>query len=270
MRDYTQANRGVWNAWTDHHTASDHHADVATFRASGSSLRGIERDELGNVAGKSLLHLQCNMGSDTLSWARLGAHVTGVDIADAAIARARELAAETGLDARFICSDLYALPAALNEQFDIVFTSYGAVCWMSDLTRWAEVVARYVRPGGVFYMVEMHPFANMLAAADDGTNTDAERFAARYPYFHNMEPVAEDVRATTGDPEHGTVFAWSYGLGEVITALIAAGLRLEYVHEFPLAHYQRFLALARGERGYWRWPDARATLPMLFSLRATK
>src|SRR5690242_11812166 len=124
MTDYLGSNRRLWNAWTQRHLDSAHHQDVATFRAGGLTLRSIEREALGDVRGRSLLHLQCNMGSDTLSWVRLGAHVTGVDFSDAAVAQARALASEVGLPARFLQSDLYALPSALDEQFDIVFASY--------------------------------------------------------------------------------------------------------------------------------------------------
>lgn len=269
MDEYTRANRAIWDAWTTGDLNSAHHQDVARFRSGASTLRAIEREELGDVAGKSLLHLLCNMGSDTLSWARLGAAVTGVDLSAAAIERARALAREAGIEAgieagsaaRFLCSDLYALPQMLDEQFDIVFTSYGALCWMPDLDRWARVVARYVKPGGVFYIVDMHPFANALTAdPDDATGL---RFAAAHPYFHAATLPPEETSA-------GAIYSWSYGLGEVISALISAGLRLEYLHEFPLAFYQRFPTLVRGEDGWWRWPTPERTLPLLFSLRARK
>lgn len=263
MPDYIASNRAVWNLWTARDLTSDHHKDVARFRATGSSLRPIEREELGGVSGKSLLHLQCNMGCDTLSWARLGAHVTGVDLSDAAIAQAHMLAGEAGLPARFIQSDLYRLPDALDEHFDVVFTSYGALCWMPDLTRWAEIVARYIRPGGIFYIIDLHPFASMVS----GQSSTAQdmRFNVAIPYFHTPEPVPDT------DAQGNTVYAWSYGLGEALTALLQAGLHLEYLHEFPFSFYRQFPALIPGDDGYWRWPaEARNTMPLLFSLRARK
>ena len=267
--DYIEANRGVWDAWTVAHTDSDHHADVAAVRSGGLSLRGIERAELGDVVGKRVLHLQCNMGADTLSLARMGAIVTGVDISDAAIAQARQLADETGLPARFVRSDVYALPDALDEQFDIVFMSYGALCWLGDLDRWARLVARYVRPGGIAYLVEMHPFSNMLAPADEADPTGGT-FHIAAPYFTPDAPLPEDVSATTRDPAHATVYAWSHGLGEILNALLGAGLRLDYVHEFPYTFYRRFPALVQHDDGYWHWPDATNTLPLLFSARAVR
>jgi SAM-dependent methyltransferase len=263
MPDYIASNRALWNTWTVQHVESDHHQDVARFRATGSSLRPIERAELGSVSGKSLLHLQCNMGCDTLSWARLGAHVTGVDLSDAAIERSRALATETNLPARFLQSDLYALPDALDDQFDIVYTSYGALCWLPDLTRWAQVAARYVRPGGIFYMVEMHPTGIMFAS--DGSDEAGTRFQVANPYFHQTEPASEE------DDRGNTIHVWTYSLGEVVTALLDAGLRLDYLHEFPMSFYQQFPKLVHGEDEYWRWPATSGnTMPLLFSLRARR
>lgn len=269
MRDYLESNRMLWNAWTQHHLDSAHHQDVATFRAGGITVRSIEREMLGDVHGKTLLHLQCNMGSDTLSWARLGAHVTGIDIADAAISQARALATETHLAARFLRSDLYALPESLDEQFDIVFASYGALCWLPDLKRRADIVARYLRSGGTCALVEMHPCAMML----DATSDDGLEFRVHGSYFHTKEPQTEAVSGLPIDaaaqaPQ--SVYVWHYSLGEVITALVQAGLRVNRLNEFPLAHYQQFPCLVRGDDGWWRWPSSTNTLPMLFALAATK
>jgi SAM-dependent methyltransferase len=261
MNEYVRSNRTLWNGWTVRELASAHHRDVATVRGGGLSLRSIERDELGDVADKTLLHLQCNMGSDTLSWARLGACVTGVDLADEAIERARALAGELGIHARFLQCDLYALPERLDEQFDVVFASYGALCWLPDLARWAAVAARYVRPGGVFYMVEAHPATNALA--QDPGDTSGLRFSVAAPYAHSAEPQAEVTGSETG-------YLWSYGLGEVVTALVNAGLRIELLREHPVTWWQRFSALTQDAEGWWRWPTAENTLPLLFSLRARK
>ena len=269
MTDYLASNRALWNAMTLHQLESDHHRDVATVRAGGQTLRSIEREALGDVRGRTLLHLQCNMGSDTLSWARLGARVTGVDISDAAIAQARALATETGASADFIRSDLYDLPDVLDERFDIVFASYGALCWLPDLTRWAAIAAQYLRPGGTFLLVEMHPCAMML----DSIDADGLSFRVHGSYFHSAEPQVEEVR---GLPEEAaadaprSVYIWRYSLGEVVTALVQAGLRIERLDEFPLAHYQQFSCLVQGEDGWWRWPTPATTLPMLFAITAGK
>lgn len=273
MDAYTQGNRAIWDAWVAHDLESDHHKDVARFRATGSSLRPIERAELGDVAGKSLLHLMCNMGSETLSWARLGARVTGVDLSPAAIARAQALAAEAGLEeqARFVCADVYALPEALGEErFDVVFASYGALFWLADLDRFAGVVAERLNPGGVFCLVEMHPMTNMLRL--DERDPAGRTFRAEGPYAHRADPALEPVRAagSEGTEEERTLALWSYGVGDVLTALQRAGLRLESFREHPVAHYRRYPILVPGDDNYWHWPAGTGDLPLLFSLRAIK
>ncbi|MBF6591835.1 MAG: class I SAM-dependent methyltransferase [Ktedonobacterales bacterium] len=250
---------------------SDHVRDAQRFLSSGSSLRPIERAEVGDVTGKTLLHPQCNRGSDTLSWARLGAIVTGVDFAEVAIERAQALARAAQLDARFLCSDLFALPNVLDERFDIVFTSYGVLCWIPDLTRWAEIMARYLRPGGVFYLVDTHPFASLFTS--DAHSPTGVRVHPDHPYASCASPWREELSlpATAGQTsQRAALSTWSHGLGEIVTALLAAGLRLAYLHEHPATFYQQFPTLIHGEDELWRWPDPTMTLPLLFSLRATK
>lgn len=267
MEDHTAANRANWNAWTRINAASTHY-DVAGFKAGRSSLKPLEIEEVGEVAGKTLLHLQCHFGLDTLSWARRGALVTGVDFSDEAIVLARSLADEVGLAARFICSDLYALPEVLDERFDIVFTSYGVLFWLRDLGRWAEVVARYLKPGGVFYIAELHPFANVFDN-DEGVT----ELRPRWPYTHAAGPVPNEVQGTYADPQdefRAVEYCWSFGLGEVITAVIAAGLRIEWVHEFPYMWEQHGPLMAQRDDGAWGWADPANTIPLLFSLRARR
>src|SRR5947209_740824 len=163
MDEYMATNRKLWDAWTKIHLDSEFY-DVASFRNGERPIRirDYEREEIGEVAGRSLLHLQCHFGLDTLSWARLGAEVTGADFSGRAIELARSLAGELGLPARFVHSDVYSLPANLQGEFDIVFTSYGVLYWLPDLSRWAEVVAHFLKPGGVFYVVEYHPFSQVF------------------------------------------------------------------------------------------------------------
>lgn len=261
---YTEANRATWNLWVARDTGSDHYKDVERFRTTGSSLRPIEVEELGAVAGRSLLHLQCNLGSETLSWARLGAHVTGVDISDAAISYARGLAEESGLSerARFIRSDLYVLPDTLDEAFDVVFASYGALCWAPDVEGWARVAARYVAPGGELLLVDMHPAGMALTA--DRTDPSGRTLRLNGPWFHKREPIVEEK---PGEPP---VYAWGYSLGEVVTALAATGLRIESLREHACAHWRQFPPLVESGDGYWRWPEPANELPLLFSLRATR
>ena len=178
MDDYKKANLALWNEWAHLHAGSAFY-DVEGFKAGKTSLNPLEMEELGNVAGKTLLHLQCHFGLDSLSWARLGASVTGVDFSDQAIALARSLSQEVGLEAEFVCSDIYELPQVLAGQFDIVYTSYGVLAWLPDLKNWAAVIAHFLKPGGVFFIAEFHPFAMVFDNSETATG-----LRIQYPYFH--------------------------------------------------------------------------------------
>lgn len=260
--EYRETNRGLWNGWARFHAKSAFY-DVPAFKAGRSSLMPIELSELGAVAGKSLLHLQCHFGMDTLSWARLGARVTGVDLSDEAIRLAQELSVETKLPTRFIRSDIYELPAVLDERFDIVFTSYGVLCWLDDLERWARVIAQFLKPGGVFYMVEFHPVWNMMDEKD-GTHL-------RYDYFRTPEPERFEEQGSYADrtAEFRHVgYAWAHGLGEIITALISAGLGIEYLHEFPYSVYNVAECLEESAPGRYTVRGQTGSIPLIYSLRA--
>jgi len=262
-----ETNRTWWNEVTPIHARSDFY-DLAGFRAGKLSLLPIEQEELGDVAGRSLLHLQCHFGLDTLSWARLGAQVTGVDFSDQAIALARSLAGELAIPARFLCANVYDLPDVLHESFDIVFTSYGVLCWLPDLARWAGLVAHFLKPGGTFYIAELHPFAGVF---DDEEGVTDLRVA--YPYFHTPEPLTFDSQGTyadrTAQVTHTTTHEWAHSLGDVVNALIAAGLHIQFLHEFPYCDYPILPFMERGSDGWWRLPGDNV-LPLLFSIKATK
>jgi SAM-dependent methyltransferase len=260
---HIETNRALWNGWTGIHEKSAFY-DVAGFRAGASTLKHVEVEEVGSVEGKRLLHLQCHFGMDTLSWARRGARVTGVDLSDAAIELARSLAGETGLEARFLRSDLYHLPQVLAEEFDVVFTSYGVLPWLPEIRRWGEIVARYLKPGGTFYLVEFHPLADVV---------DEDGRTLRHPYFHSPEPLEAEQRGSYADPEADLThpaFFWSHTLGDVVSALAAAGLRIEFVHEFPYSVYNCFPYVEEREPGRW-WPrESAGSLPLMFSIRASR
>ena len=250
------------------HVASEMY-DVAGFKAGKSKLKPVEREELSGVAGKTLLHLQCHFGLDTLSWAREGAIVTGVDFSEPALAAARQLAADTGIEARFILSDVYSLPEKLDEQFDIVFTSYGVLCWLPDVPRWARVAAHFVRPGGTFYIAEFHPFAHVFDDAPDVTDLHV-----RYPYFPGDAPLRFEVdgtyAATTKMEPHPT-YEWPHPVSEVVTALIEAGLRIEFFHEFPHTSFRfvPFMEPVDGGR-MLRLTKHDGSVPLVYSIKATK
>ena len=269
MDKYTQANRILWNAWTKIHEDSEFY-NLTGFKAGQSSLKSIEVEELGDVGGKSLLHLQCHFGMDTLSWARLGAQVTGVDISDEAITLARSLAEELNLDARFVCADIYDLPKNLDGQFDIFFTSYGILCWLGDLTRWGQIIAHFLKPGGIFYIVEIHPFSDTL-----DWQKDKPELSVRFPYFHVPEPESFDAETSYAGPdtqktEPITNYQWFHSLSDIVNALIGAGLRIEFLHEFPVTVFQQLPFMKQNADGWWRLPEGLPEIPLLFSLEATK
>ena len=268
MNEYIETNRRRWDEVVPFHVASDFY-DVAAFKAGRSTLMPVELAELGDVRGKTLLHLQCHFGLDTLSWARAGAIVTGVDFAPQAIATARQLAAELGIAARFVESNLYDLPQNLQGQFDIVFTSYGVLTWLPDLAEWARIAASSVRPGGTFYLIDGHPMGNTF---DDSPETLA--LTPRYPYFTSETPLQFEEQdgsyATNAKLTNKRTVEFAHDLGEIVTSLIEAGLQIEFLHEFPFAAYQALPGMTKGSDGFWRLPGAESQVPFLFSVRATK
>ncbi|HET7494004.1 MAG TPA: class I SAM-dependent methyltransferase [Candidatus Limnocylindrales bacterium] len=266
------ANQRLWDAWTAVHAAGEFY-DLAGFREGGIRIRPYEIAALGDVTGKSLLHLQCHFGLDTLSWARLGAIVTGVDFSPAAIRLARELAADIGItDARFIESNVYQLPVRLADAFDIVYTSRGVLGWLPDIRGWARVVARFVRPGGRFYISEAHPVIQVFESEGVGPR----ELRLQYPYWEHGDPLIFDVHGSYADrdaelgAEH-TEHGWDHGLGEIVSALIDAGLRIDRLEEQPFLEWPAdFLVEREPGSGVYVLPDGPGELPLMFSLLASK
>jgi len=264
-----QANVALWNEWAMIHERSAVY-DVPGFIQGKSSLHAIEIEEVGVVSGRSLLHMQCHIGLDTLSWARLGANVTGVDYSPAAISIASRVSAEANIPADFVCSDVYDMPYHVNRTFDIVFTSYGAIPWLRDIKRWAGLIAKYLRPGGFFYMVELHPFA---AVFDSDSPTPELR--VRDPYFQAGEPVRWEGDGTYAEPqahvnqrEH---YEWTHTLGEIVTELSGAGLDIEFLHEFPYCIEGMLTNLMeRSDDGWHRLKNHDGFVPLMFSIKAVK
>jgi SAM-dependent methyltransferase len=267
MDERLRANREWWDELVDIHVRSQFY-DVDGFKAGRNTLSPIELGELGDVAGKALLHLQCHFGLDTLSWARLGARVTGVDFSPSAIESASELAGELGIEAEFVEADIYDLPQSLDERFDIVFTSYGVLCWLPDLDRWAAAAARCLRPGGFFYVAEFHPFADVF---DD----QSESMIFRYPYFSTNEPfVFQGNEGSYADRtailRTQTVYSWTHSLGDVVNAVLGAGLSLDFLHEFPYSPEAGRPWMTRSADGLYRAREHDGLFPLVFSLKATK
>jgi SAM-dependent methyltransferase len=267
MNDYLDINQQLWNTWTPLHETSDFY-DLPGFKAGKSSLRPIERGELTDVAGRLLLHLQCHFGLDTLSWARKGAIVTGVDFSDRSIALAQSLSVELDIPATFVCSDVEHLPDVLHGQFEIVFSSYGVLPWLRDLRRWAEVIAHFLAPNGIFYLVDDHPCMRTLQANDAGELVVAS------PYFFAEQPSRIEARGSYAAPADEQTplrawYIWNHSLSEILGALLGAGLQLEFLHEFPFAMRAKFPGMQRGDDGVWRFSQPPA-FPLLFSLQARK
>jgi SAM-dependent methyltransferase len=263
MDERLKANLEAWNQMARIHAASRGYR-LAGFKAGENVLKPIELREVGEVRGKSLLHMQCHFGLDTMSWARLGAKVTGVDFSDDAIALARSISDELKIPARFIQSNIYDAPAVLHEQFDIVFTSYGALCWLPDITRWAQVAASFVKPGGFFYIAEFHPLTQMCPN-DEGTT----KLEYEISYFHTA--MREDPPGPDYSDKSKIVSAthqWMYRLGDIVSALAATGLRIEYLHEFPGCIYQHFPFMKQARDRSWHIKGD--PIPTIFSIKASK
>ncbi|MCI4340142.1 MAG: class I SAM-dependent methyltransferase [Thermoplasmata archaeon] len=260
-------NRLKWDESVALHLRSEDY-DVPSFLRGRSTLRSIEIDEIGPVRRRSLLHLQCHFGMDTLSWARRGARVTGVDFSPAAVLAAQGLAAETGLRARFIESNVYDLSRKVPEKFDIVYTAKGALCWLPDIPRWGRVVAKALRPGGRFYLLEDHPFADVFPN-EDTTRT----LVPRIDYFRDQPQRWEyggTYAARTARMHHRVSFDWNHPVSEILGALLDAGLRIEFVHEFPFTFWKRFPFMHKDRRGWWRLRARDGLLPLMWSVRARR
>jgi SAM-dependent methyltransferase len=258
-QNWLEANRSAWNQRTAVHKDSAFY-DVEAWKSGKECLNAIELSEMGDVSGKSLLHLQCHFGQDTLSWARRGALVTGCDLSDAAIDYGRQLAHEVQVPAQFVCCNLYDLPLHLTEKFDIVFTSYGTIGWLPDLEKWAAVIRHFLKPDGFFYMAEFHPVVWMFN--DDFT-------ALQYPYHNNGVIETQNTGSYTDRdaPVQYTDYSWNHGLSEVLNALLGAGLHLRFFNEFPFSPYNCFANTVRGEDGYYRIHGLENIIPMVYSLK---
>jgi SAM-dependent methyltransferase len=260
-------NRAWWDERAGSHAASAFY-DLKSFRRGRNDLRPFEVDEAGvDPNGIDLLHLQCHIGTDTLSWAQRGARVVGLDFSEPAIETARSLATDLGLGdrAEFVVSDVYKAVETLDHRtFDVVYTGIGALTWLPDIDRWAEVAAALVRPGGVLYVVEIHPFLWPFG--------DTPEPELAYSYFGVVE--SDDAFGSYTDralpTEHNHVYEHNWGIGPVVTAAVKAGLTVELVAEHDVGVEQKWPFMVRGRDRLWRMPKDRPSIPQLWSLRARK
>lgn len=260
--NYLETNRDSWNKRTEIHYSSAFY-DLEGFIAGKSSLQDIELQLLGDIQNKSVLHLQCHFGQDTLSLARMGAEVTGVDFSDAAIKKATELAEIVQQKARFICADIYNLPAHLNEHFDIVFTSYGTIGWLPDLEKWAKIVSHFLKPGGSFVFAEFHPVVWMF----DNNFTQIQ-----YNYFKD-NAIIETETGTYADKEsemERTDITWNHSLHEVLGSLLSEKLSLQTFQEFPYSPYNCLTGMQELSPGRFIIEKLGAIIPLVYALKMNK
>lgn len=278
---FYDTNRARWDESVPIHVASKGY-DVEGFLRGDTSLYPVELAEAGDVRGKSLLHLQCHFGMDTLSWARLGAKVTGLDFSGPAVEQARELAARAGVEnATFVQANVYDAPSLVSGTFDVVYTGIGALCWLHDIREWARIVARFLNPGGFLYLYEGHPMLWSLAY-----ERDDQLLVLEEPYFETARPSEFESDTTYVDGptlKARRTYEWNHGLGEIVTALIEAGLRIDFLHEHREVAWQAlpWMVPADGSsadtssrhrsRTRWRLPDTQRELcPLMYSLKATR
>lgn len=260
--NYLDINKVAWNTKTDIHIKSDFYNQEA-FLNGKNSLNDIELKLLGNINGKSILHLQCHFGQDTISFSRLGANATGVDLSDNAIDKAKSIAKELKTDTNFICSDIYDLPNHLDKKFDIVFTSYGTIGWLPDLDKWAKVISHFLKPGGKFVMADFHPVVWMF---DDNFKK------IEYNYFKD-EPIIETFEGTYADktaPINSKTICWNHSTSELLNSLINNDLELLKFDEYDYSPYNCFSEIEEFASGKFRIKHFENKIPMVYSILATK
>lgn len=260
--DYLNSNKQTWNNKTDVHIASEFY-DMQGFLEGKSTLNSIELELLGNIKGKSILHLQCHFGQDTMTFSRMGAKATGVDLSDKAIERAREFASKLNLDTNFVCCDIYDTPKYIDEKFDVVFTSYGTIGWFPDLDKWAKVISHFLKPEGKFIMADFHPVVWMY---------DNDFKDIYYNYF-NIEPIIENEEGTYADKEakiSAQTMTWNHPTSELLNSLINNGLEINCFNEYDYSPYNCFNHTEEFEPNKFRIKHFGNKIPMIYSIKASK
>ena len=260
--NYFKFNKETWNRKVAVHAQSEMY-NMKAFKAGQTSLMPYELNALGDVSGKSLLHLQCHFGQDTLSWSRIGAQCVGVDLSDEGTKLAKQLNNDLKLDATFVCCNVLDTSKHVSKTFDIVFTSYGVIGWLPDLKPWAKMIAERLKVGGVFYMVEFHPILWMFDYVDG---------EPKMKYHYSQDDVIyEEYAGTYADNSSKMVsreYGWNHGLSEVINALIEVGLRIDYLNEYDESPYDVFPDLVKQDNGMYKMKHQ--LFPILFEIKATK
>jgi 2-polyprenyl-3-methyl-5-hydroxy-6-metoxy-1,4-benzoquinol methylase len=259
---FFELNRVAWDAKASVHPQTEFY-QMQSFLEGQTSLKHIELGLLGDVSGASILHLQCHFGQDSLSLARMGAQVTGVDISSVAITKAKELNEQLGLNARFFCSDVFSFPDKHTDKYDIVFTSYGVLGWLPDLDPWAQVVSHFLKPGGKLILVEFHPVVWML---------DEDFSYIKYSY-EKSDPIIEEIQGTYADTSSvikTTTVSWNHSLSETINALIGQNINMIDFKEYNYSPYPCFSCLEKIQDEVWVVKHLARKIPMTFSIVAQK
>jgi len=262
---YLNTNKAHWNERVPIHMKTDFYG-LDEFKKGVIKLNQLECEELGDIKGKSILHLQCHFGMDTLSLEMLGAEVTGVDFSEEGIKAATELRDELGMKAEFILSDIYSLSEKLDKKFDIVYTSYGVLIWLPDIDKWGKVISHFLKDKGFFYIAEGHPFSYVF---DNSAGSD--KLKVIYPYFSRPAPLRYDEEGTYAEKNVKTVnnvtFEWIHSLSDIFMSLINAGLKIDFFREHAFTVWQQFPWMKKSEDGNYRIEE---DIPLLFSLKASK
>lgn len=260
--NYIEINRKSWNNITDINIKSEFY-DLENFIKGKSSLNNIELELLGDLSNKTILHLQCHFGQDTISLNRLGAKVTGVDLSDKAIERAKQLSKKTSSNASFICCDIYDLPNHLDKKFDIVYSSYGTICWFPDLDKWSKIISKFLKPNGKFIFVEFHPVVWMFD--DNFKKID-------YRYF-NSGAIKESENGTYAEKNADIIqdyVTWNHDLSEVLNSLIKNELEIKSFNEYDYSPYNCFNKTVEFEAKKYRIEHLQDKIPMVYSIVAKK
>ncbi|MGB1308237.1 MAG: class I SAM-dependent methyltransferase [Oceanihabitans sp.] len=261
-KTYFNTNKVTWNNKVKVHAKSEMY-NMEAFKKGKTSLMPYELEALKDISGKSLLHLQCHFGQDTLSWSREGAKCVGVDISDAGIQLAQQLNDELKLDAKFVCCNVLDTSKFIKETFDIVFTSYGVIGWLPDLNPWGKMIAEKLKKGGTFYMAEFHPIVWMFDYLED-------KPIMKYGYMQD-EVIYEEYEGTYANQNSKMItkeYGWNHGLSEVINALTKAGLQIEYLNEYDESPYDVLPNLQETNSGMYVTKDK--LYPLIFEIKATK
>lgn len=265
MTKEEKANQVFWDEVAPVHYKA---YDLEKLRKGEWHFDEIQKRELPNLKGKSVLHLMCHIGADSLSMVTEGAKVTGIDISEQSLKWARQLSIETGLEAKFIQSNIYDLKDNLDEQFDVVYTSQGVIIWLKDIDEWGKIVAHYLKPGGTFYIMDTHPIVM-------GSEYDNNKcFKVSYDYFGRKKALHWDEEWPDYADENyipkNSSYEWNWPLSDIVNALIKAGLQINFLNEYPQLFYKGYPGMQKAKDGWWYLPELEEQFPLIFTIGATK